>query len=215
MHVSNGVRASDGEELTEVDRRRMVSYLRRRYSKGISREDVEDLVQEALIEVFVRRRRGERIKNPIAYMRAVAWRDARDLLRARREIAIDPSDQVLAGVADPSSPPEERLDDRAELARAIEAIEQLESNHRAAYRARFIEELSTKEACRRFSLPSSTYHHRLRRAIETVQARLESKRFAAKLLAAYVAGIASRAERRRAERLIRNDPRSAALAREF
>jgi len=212
-----GREASD-REATEVQRRAVVAYLRARFRSALCEDDVEDLAQEAWVAVLEKRSRGERIADAVALMRSIAWRAARDLLRDRRETAVDPGDRIFVGTEDHAGSHEARVDQRADLARAIAAVEQLEPEHRAAYRARFVDELSTREACRRLGLPRSTYHHRLRRALEAVHATLETHRFASvqtKLLGAYVAGLASLPERRRAERLIRNDPQSAAIAREL
>ncbi len=213
---SNGNGRGDGNGLpTESDRQRTVTYLRQRFSRSLSREDIEDIAQEAMVEVYVRIERGELIHDRVAYMRCVAWRDARDLIRDQREMAIDPADDTLIEITDKTARPEDRVDVRAELARSIEAVEQLGPEHRAVYRTRFVEGLSTEEASSKLGVPRSTYHYRLRRAIDTVHQTLEGDRFLVKLLGAYVAGVASRSERKRAELLIGNDPKAAALAREL
>jgi RNA polymerase sigma factor (sigma-70 family) len=209
---------SAGSRNVESDRRRVIAYLRPRFGRALNEDDFEDVAQEAWTTMLRRERRGETIRDPLAFMRSVAWRTARDMLRDRHDTAVDPSDQVLEATEDPGGSPAMRMSQRVDLARAIEAVEQLPAAERAAYRSRFLEELTTREACKRLGVARSTYHDRLRRAIESVQATLEPKRFAElerKLLGAYVAGLASRAEERRAERLIRTDPHAAAVAREL
>lgn len=222
---SNGGGRSNGNcagELAEVElaaqRDAVVSYLRARFRGSLSDADIEDLAQGTCEVVLRKQRAGERIGDLAGLMRTIAWRDARDLIRDRREVAADPQDGSFAALEDLGAPADHLLDNRAELARAIEAVEQLEPEHRAAYRARFVDELSTRDACERLGLPRSTYHHRLRKAVDAVQATLDPCGLAEmqmQLLGAYVSGIASRAERLRAERLIRSDPHSAAVVREL
>lgn len=198
--------------------RALIAYLRARFRGALTEEDFEDLAQEAWTAVLRRRAAGKPIDDVVALMRSIAWRDARDRIRDRRDAAVDPSDQLFERTEDACASPLDQLSSRAELARAIEAVEQLPTDQRAAYRARFVDGLSTRSACKRLGLPRSTYHHRLRRAVETVEETLDPERFSelqSKLVSAYVAGVASGSERRRAERLVRTDPEAAATAREL
>lgn len=213
----NGAGELAGVELA-AQRDAVVSYLQARFRGSLSEADIEDLAQGTCEVVLRKQVAGERIGDLAGLMRTIAWRDARDLIRDRREAAADPQEGSFAALEDLGAPADHLLDNRAELARAIEAVEQLEPEHRAAYRARFVDELSTREACERLGLPRSTYHHRLRKAVDAVQATLDPRGLAEmqlQLLGAYVSGIASRAERLRAERLIRSDPHSAAVVREL
>lgn len=215
-----GVLGGNGFGDSEVGaiRAELVEYLRARFRGTLDHDDVEDIAQGAWETVLRKQLGGEAISDLAGYLRTIAWRDARDLIRDRREASTDPADGIFAEIADREATAEERLERRVDLAHAIEAVEQLSAEHRAAYRVRFFEHLSTEEACERLGLPRSTYRHRLRRAVDTVSANLDDSRFARlqrTLLGAYIAGVASAPERRRAELLIRTDPRAAATAREL
>ncbi len=191
-------------------------HLRAHFNGALSVDDREDLAQSAYCELLEKERGGEAVEAPLALMKQIAWRDARDLLRDRREAATDPSAELFRNLQDPAPGPEARLLTRAALARALEALDQLGGAEKAAYCARVVDGLAPRQACLRLGLPRSTYCHHLKRAIDAFQATLNDARFRAvelTLLAAYIAGIASLSERRRAERLINADPHAAAVAR--
>jgi DNA-directed RNA polymerase specialized sigma24 family protein len=201
---------SPGDQVREV-----VYHLGVHFGHALSATDREDLAQLAYCELLERERLGETIEAPVTLMKRIAWRDARDLLRDRREAATDPTASIFLTLSDPGPSPESRLLARADLARALEAIERLDEPLGAAYRAR-LGGLAPRQASLALGIPRSTYCYRLRRANETLEATLDSARFRAielALLGAYVAGIASSKERRRAERLISADPHAVAVAR--
>ena len=196
--------------------RGVLAHLRVHFNATLSDHDREDLAQSAYCELLAKERRGERIQAPLALMKQIAWRDARDLLRDRREIAMDPGAMALRTLTDPRLGPEERLLKRAELARALAALGRLKPLQVAAYRARFLEGMSSREACARIGRSPSVYFGYLRTARSALEATRSEERFAPverALLGAYVAGLGSAAERRGARRLIDADPHAAAVAR--
>ena len=195
--------------------REVVAHLRVHFGEALTAEEREDLAQSAYCELLDKERVGEVIEAPLALIKRIAWRDARDLLRDRREAATDPSAPLFFALRDPGATPERRLLARAALARALEAVEQLDEPQRAAHRA-CIAGLAPRAASLALGIPRSTYCYRLRRAIDTLEATVDGARFRAvelTLLGAYVAGIATVEERRRAERLVSADPHAAAVAR--
>jgi RNA polymerase sigma factor (sigma-70 family) len=202
-------------------RREVVTHLRASFGEALDEHEREDIAQEAIEALLRHERSGHELDQPTAYAKKAAWRDAQDLIRAKRSStgkAIDPQGYVLQGVADARPGPEARLMARAELSRAIEVAERLKPEQQLVYRARFVEELSPREACKRFGIGRPTYYWRLNAAVEKVERSLRPERFAQlerQLIGAYVAGTATPREVRRARRLIEADPHAAALAREL
>jgi RNA polymerase sigma factor (sigma-70 family) len=199
-------------------RRAVIAHLRVHFGGSLSEEDFEDLAQEALLEVHRRARQGETIRDARAFMKLIAWRDARDLVVKQRPRAADPHGSLLQGVSDEKADPEARLIRRAELASAIEAAERLPREEQAVYRLHFIQGVKPREACKALGIPRSTYYLRLAQAVDLVEATLAPERYAEvqrELLSRFVSGTASLGERIRARRLIKADPLAAAVAREL
>jgi RNA polymerase sigma factor (sigma-70 family) len=200
------------------DRRAVIAHLRVHFRGSLSEEDFEDLAQEALLEVHRRARLGETIRDARAFMKLIAWRDARDLVVKQRPRASDPHGPLLQGVSDEKADPEARLIQRAELAGAIEAAERLPRDEQAVYRSHFIDGVKPRQACKALGIPRSTYYSRLAHAVDQVEATLAPERYAEvqrELLGRFVSGTASLRERIRARRLIGADPHAAAVAREL
>ncbi|HXF00089.1 MAG TPA: sigma-70 family RNA polymerase sigma factor [Solirubrobacterales bacterium] len=196
----------------------VVRHLRASFGGSLNEQDYEDLAQEALLAIHRREVAGERIRDPRAFAKRVAWRDARDLVQNRCVSPSDPQGHLLNSVEDRGGDPEARMLARAELARAIEAAERLTPEQQVVYRSRFVEQLEPRESCRILGLSRQTYYFRLRSAVSAVHEALEAERFASierELLSAYIAGTGSAGERRRARRLLAADPHAVALARQL
>jgi DNA-directed RNA polymerase specialized sigma24 family protein len=194
----------------------VVIHLRVHFNLALSDEDHEDLAQSAYCELLAKRRRGERIEAPLALLKRIAWRDAQDLIRARREVPTDPSGTALGSLPDTRLSPEERLLKRAELARALAALARLNALQAAAYRASVLDGLCAEEACSRIGRRPSVFFGYLRVAKSALEATRSDEHFAPMeraLLSAYVVGLGSAAERRGTRQLIDADPHAAALAR--
>src|SRR6266540_2313459 len=112
--------------------REVISHLRVHFGDALTAEEREDLAQSAYCDLLGKERAGEVIDAPLALVKRIAWRDARDLLRDRREAATDPSAPLFFALRDPGATPERRLLARAALARAVEAVEELDEPQRAA-----------------------------------------------------------------------------------
>jgi DNA-directed RNA polymerase specialized sigma24 family protein len=199
--------------------RAVVAYLRHSFDGALNDQDREDLAQSAYCKLLEKQRDGEEIRSPVELMKVIAWREARAHAQAvTRPRPHDPSGHVISRL--PSSDPtlEERLDERARLALAIAAVEELPTMTQAVYRTKVVEELSIDEACRRLDLPRSTFYWHLRQAAEAVaeiRTAAGAEATTTKLLSVYLTGAASARERRSAERLLAADPRAVSIAREL
>jgi RNA polymerase sigma factor (sigma-70 family) len=215
-----GSEVSEGAASTELDRVRIVArYLRRCFAGSLGRHDCEDLAQDAYRQLLELEQGGEEIRDRLELMRTIAWRDARDRVQAQANPRpADPQGALLSRLRAAEPELEERIDQRAELALAIEAVEGLPPGAQAAYRARVVEGLSIAEAARRLGVHRATLCRQVRAAVEAVAAvRTASGAELAcrRVLSVYIAGVASARERRRAERLLAEDPRAVAIAREL
>ena len=215
-----GSEVSEGAMPTELDRVRIVAgYLRRCFAGSLSRHDCEDLAQDAYRQLLELEQAGEEIRDRLELMKTIAWRDARDRVQGQAHPRpADPGGALLSRLQAAEPELEERIDQRAELALAIEAVEGLPPGAQAAYRARVIEGLSIAEAARRLGVHRATLCRQVRAAVEAVAAvRTASGAELAcrRVLSVYIAGVASARERRRAERLLAEDPRAVAIAREL
>lgn len=198
----------------------VTAHVRASFGGSLSEQDLEDVVQESCAAAIKRVQGGGAVENLPGFLRDVAWREARAILRSRRPaVSLDAAtgslDRMLASRTEESA--HERVAARGRLARAAEALDQLTPEERGAYRARFIEGLDSSEACRRLGMKRSTYFTRIQTASDHVSAAVwaDSLRFTElerELLNAYVEGRAHGRVRRRAERLIAFDPDAAVLA---
>ena len=208
---------NDADEIRDA----VIAHLRMSFGYSLGDADFQDLAQEAFAEILRREAQGTEIREPRAFAKRVAWRDARDLLQARGKseaTVADPQGRELEFVEDWRGDPETELIRRSELSRAIEAAERLPVAEQAVYRSRFVDELKPKDACKSLRISRPAYYRHLRSAEVTVAAALEDSRFEAierELIGAYVSGTATARELRRAKRLISADPNAAALAREL
>ncbi|MQA76275.1 MAG: hypothetical protein GEU88_18415 [Solirubrobacterales bacterium] len=216
-----GHHAFAGVDERELAARRedLLDYMRGSLKRPLAEADLEDAVQTAWAEVLGRQR-DEPIRDLRAFMAEVAWRSAYSLIRRPRPLPLDPDDPRLVEREDPDSSLADRVGERAEVARAVEALEQLGEGERDAFALWFVEEVSTEEACRRLGIRRSAYFKRLKAAKAHVERAMafDSHLFDRRqhrLLSDYVAGLAEGRARARAERLIAADPQAAALAREL
>jgi DNA-directed RNA polymerase specialized sigma24 family protein len=215
VSASSATEAAGAEEQVHA----VVAYLRHSFDGALNEQDREDLAQSAYCKLLEKQRDGEEIRSPIELMKVIAWREARAHAQAvSRPRPHDPSGRVISRL--PSSDPtlEERLDERARLALAIAAVEELPTLTQAVYRAKVVEELSTDEARRTLDLPRSTFYWHLRQAAEAVaeiRTGAGAEATTTRLLSVYLTGAASARERRSAERLLAADPRAVSIAREL
>jgi DNA-directed RNA polymerase specialized sigma24 family protein len=191
-----------------------------RFRTQLPPDEREDIAQEAYAKVLAAEEGGAEVRAPLAMVRRSAINAAIDRLRlsSRNDVALTEFHPALARAdADPAA----QVLTRADLARGIEAAEQLPPKQQAVYRAAVIDGLSPSEACRQLAMRRSTFFKYRDQAIAHVQsAQLEGAdtRFAGgehKLLSAYALGLASARERARVRRLLRHDPQARVLLREL
>jgi len=201
----------------EIVEKTMVS-LAMQFGATLSERDREDLAQEAYLRVLDRHKAGEEVRSPTAFVKTAARNLTLDgLRRGRFELTEEPD--AIPDTAR-ARDPEGSLLARVDLARGIEAAEQLPPAQQAVYRATVIEGLDPGAALRRLGMKRSTFYKHLKLAHAHVQTALIGTdspyaRGEYKLLSAYAFGVASAREAARAERLIRNSPEAAALLREL
>ncbi len=186
---------------------------------SVNEYDIEDATSAAL-EALLNEHLETSVGDLRAFTTTVAYRAAVDLKRRQRAMPFDPLDASALEREDHTASPIERIDDRAQVARIAEALEQLEDDKLVAFHLRVIEDLPHDEACERLGIGRSAYFERVRAAKALVEGAVKLtshvfERRQRQLLSDYVAGIAVGRARLRAERLITADPRAAALAREL
>jgi RNA polymerase sigma-70 factor (ECF subfamily) len=191
-----------------------------RFGRQLAADEREDIAQEAYAKVLAAEEGGSEVRAPLAMVRRSAVNVAIDRLRrsSRKDVALT---EAHPAVARTDTDPATVILTRADLARGIEAAEQLPPKQQAVYRATVIDGLSPSDACRRLAMPRSTFFKYRDQAIAHVQsAQLgeAESRFAGgeeKLLSAYALGLANARERARVRRLLRHDPRARVLLREL
>jgi len=127
------------EDFDDLYRRHAPAVLRFAWGLSGSRERAEDIVSETFVRVLTRAPRIE-TRTALAYLLAVARNIFIDGVRKEwREVPLP--EQVSAGDARV----EERLDERARIAAALEAIGTLPEGERSAFLLRVDHELSYEE----------------------------------------------------------------------
>src|SRR5882762_444793 len=69
--------------------------------------DRDEIYQEAWTELLEYRARGREVRDTLGMLRTIAWRRARDRLRARRAAPMDPHGPALANLAGIAPPTDE------------------------------------------------------------------------------------------------------------
>ena len=141
-------------------------------STGLSRADVDDLVQETLVQAWRDRRQFEKTDAPSAWLLAIARNRVRDLLR-RRRVRQD-ADAVLRALGrleiDEVAPD---LLESAELGvRVREALRSLPPEYSDLLVLRYLEEKPVKAIAELNSESEDAVESRLRRAREAFRKRL-------------------------------------------
>lgn len=121
-----------------------------------------DLAEEAIAEAFARViERGDRVREPIAYVYRVAFRVATDELKRERRHgdATDGAHRETPG----------------ELEDLMRALRQLSPNQRAAVILRFEADLSTDEVAKRMGMSAATVRVHIHRGRKKLRALLGSR----------------------------------------
>lgn len=191
----------------------------RRFRGSLNDHDIENAVSAALESLLNEHRKGP-VEDPRAFATTAGVRAAIKLLRESRVTPSDPHGPVVLGEEDRRVSLPDLIDDRARLARLVEAVEQLDEQKLAAFQLRFIEQLPHDEACARLGIKRSAYFERLKAAKAAIEGAVSLtshsfRRRQRQLLSDYVSGLLTGRARARAERLIAADPQAATVAREL
>ena len=185
--------------------------------------DVDELYQEAWVELLDLERRGELVRNRRALLKTIAWRRAADQVRRKRAEAVDPSSPTLVGATDDVPPPDEQVAVRLDADGLRLVIEQLDARQAAALKLRFDLHLPAKEIQARLGVSPKRLEKIMTEAYKSVLAEVSAadgeesawRRRQRSLLLACEAGIASPPQRARAQRMVERDPACRAMLREL
>lgn len=188
-----------------------------------SMPDHEELYQEAWAAVLELRGRGVEIDNLRALLKKIAWRRARDRARKLTPDALDPESYLFAVQADDGPTPDEQAVIEMDAAIARQIVDSLEPRHAAVLKLRFEEHLDSAEIRDRLDVSPKRLEKIVTEAYKRVQAQLErastgesnwSRRQRSLLLACEL-GLATADQRARAQQMVLEDPRCAAMLREM
>ena len=185
-------------------------------------QDPEELYQEAWAELLALMQRGGRPRSTQALLKTIARRRATDRLRHERAEIVDPGSAVLVDEADPRLAPDEQAQLTLDAVSARHLVESLEPRAAAALLLRYQHGLSTKEIETRLGVSSKRLEKIVTQAYRQIEAQLEEhdgvsvwSRRQRSLLLACEFGVATAAQRARAQRMLQDDPRMRAMLRQM
>ena len=184
--------------------------------------DPEELYQEAWAELLELIGRGGRPRSMQALLKTIARRRATDRLRHERAEIVDPGSAVLIDEADPRLAPDEQAQLTLDAVSARHLVESLEPRAAAALLLRYQHGLASKEIEARLGVSSKRLEKIVAQAYQQIEAQLEEhdgvsvwSRRQRSLLLACEFGVATAAQRARAQRMLRDDPRMRAMLRQM
>jgi RNA polymerase sigma factor (sigma-70 family) len=185
--------------------------------------DHEELYQEAWAAVLELRARGVEIDNLRALLKKIAWRRARDRVRKHTPDALDPDSYLFAIQADDGPTTDEQALINMDVAIARQIVDSLEPRHAAVLKLRFEEHLDSNEIRRRLDVSPKRLEKIVTEAYKRVHAQLEKAatgetewtRRQRSLLLVCEMGLATAEQRARAQQMVLEDPRCAAMLREM
>lgn len=185
--------------------------------------DLDEIYQEAWAEALELQAEGHEIRDLQTIVRVIAWRRGRDLLRRHQATTVDPNSLVFAGRADASSSPDETVEAEVDAAVIWQVVDSLEPREAAVIKMRFGQHLNSKEIQRELGVTAKRLEKIVTRAYAQVEQALTAndgeesawRRRQRSLLLACETGLASAAQRRQAQRIVREDPACRAMLREI
>lgn len=186
-------------------------------------DDPEALYQEAWTELLELRADGQSIAHPRALLKKIAWRRARDEHRDRHTAAIDPASQLLVGRPDVAPPVDEQTQSRLDSVPLRHIIEDLDPRQAAVIKLRFDEHRTASEIREHLGITHKRMEKIVAAAYERVAAELDAppggesrwRRRQRSLLLTCEAGLASAAQRTRAQQMVDEDPICRAMLHEM
>ena len=142
-----------------------------------SREDAEDVTQEALLQAY---RTWHQVDPELAggyvkWVYRIAHNLAIDLLRKKKPRAAD-DEEMERAVDQRSLKPEEVYEHRVQSNQVLECIQALDEKYREVLILRFQEEMSYEKISEILELPVSTIETRLHRAKKMLREKLERRK---------------------------------------
>jgi RNA polymerase sigma factor (sigma-70 family) len=186
--------------------------------------DPEELYQEAWAELLeLQARSTEPVHNVRALLKRIAWRRAADHFRKHKPDYVDPSSLVLTNAVDGGAATDEEVQVRLDAATIRMVIDTLDDRQAAVLKLRFDAGLSAKEIQERLGVTAKRLEKVVTEAYKNVLAQLEPDatgeapwaRRQRSLLLACELGLASDSQRRRAQRMVEEDPRCRAMLRQM
>jgi RNA polymerase sigma factor (sigma-70 family) len=184
--------------------------------------DFDALYQEAWTELLELEARGEVVQNRKALLKKIAWRRALDCSRHRRLVSVDPNGPLMTETPDDAPTPDEAAQIRltAEALRLV--IDELDERQAAVLKLRFDAGLSAREVQERLGLTPKRLEKIMTKAYKQIATQLYANgheslwtRRQRSLLLACELGIASAAQRQRAQTMIDRDASCRAMLREM
>ena len=185
--------------------------------------DHEELYQEAWAAVLELRARGIPIDNLRALLKKIAWRRARDRVRKLTPETLDPDSYLFGIQADDAPATDEQAVVHMDAAIARQIVDSLEPRHAAVLKLRFEEHLNSEEIGHRLDVSPKRLEKIVTEAYKRVAAQLNGADAATSpwlrrqrsLLLACEMGLATAQQRARAQQMVAEDPRCAAMLREM
>ena len=202
-------------ELAELEReyvahRASVLAMLRSDFRGL--DDAEELYHDAWEELLEMRTRGERPRHVRGLLKTIAWRRARDRIRDNHSSAVDPAGPILGLQADSAPSPDEQVQVRLDGAAIRQIVEGLDPRQAAVLKLRFDWGLGAGEIRERLGITQKRFEKIVAAAYENVAAALAIEdgetqwtKQQRSLLLACEMGLASAAQRARAQRMVDED----------
>jgi RNA polymerase sigma factor (sigma-70 family) len=185
--------------------------------------DHEEIYQEAWAEALEREARGGDLTEPGPLLMTIAWRRARDRLRRRRAETLDPASPVFANQVDVGSALDEEVQARIDSAVVRDIVEALQPEHAAVIKLRHENQYTSREIQHALGMKAKRLEHVVSEAYKLVEQALAApngtetpwRRRQRSLLLACEVGLATAGQRRRAHRIVREDPVCRAMLRDI
>ncbi len=207
---------SELDRAFEEHRPAIMSMLRLEFA-GV--DDHEDLYQEAWVEALEKIQQGTEVKNLRAFLRLIAWRRARDKLRNVAAAPEDPKGDVLGEQMDISPLPDEIAQVHIDAKAVRNVIDALDERRAAAVKMRFDLGMTSVEIESALGISRKRLDKLFGSAYRLIEEQLLADetgeapwtRRQRSLLHTCLSGIASEAQRARAQHLVDTDPACRAM----
>ena len=184
--------------------------------------DLEELYQDAWTELLELRARGDRLKSVRGLLKTIAWRRARDRLRKMKPETLDPMSAALTLEADTEPLPDEQAQIRLDAVVLRQIIDRLDPRQATVLKLRFDWHLDSREIQDRLGVSPKRLEKIVTEAYKSVAAELGDQdgetnwsRKQRSLLLACEMGLASPAQRQRAQQMVDEDATCRAMLREI